>query len=81
MTEFYFTVVYINWVHISRNKWLGSFYRYKGNHISAIEIENVLQEHPDVSSCLVYGKEDPEVQELICAIVVLKENRSVTLKN
>jgi len=52
-------------------------YRYQNNHVSPSEIENVLQQHPDVLDCLVYGKKDPTVQELISAVIVLKENAKV----
>ena len=52
-------------------------YRYKANHVSPTEIENILQEHPAVKECLVFGKKDPTVQELISAVVVLKENEKV----
>ena len=36
------------------------------------EIENILQEHPAVNECLVFGRKDDTVQELISAVVTLK---------
>ena len=52
-------------------------FRYQNNHVSPTEIESILQEHPDVRECLVFGKKDPMVQELISAVIVLKENKEV----
>ena len=52
--------------------------RYQNNHVSPSEIEDVLQGHPDVKECLVFGKKDPTVQELISAVVVLKETKMVS---
>ena len=52
--------------------------RYQNNHVSPSEIEDVLQGHPDVKECLVFGKKDPTVQELISAVVVLKETKQVS---
>ena len=54
-----------------------AFSRYQNNHVSPSEIEDVLQDHPDVKECLVFGKKDPTVQELISAVVVLKETKQV----
>ena len=51
--------------------------RYKGNHVSPTEIENILQEHPAVNDCLVFGKKDDTVQELISAVVTLKTGEHV----
>ncbi len=53
------------------------YFRYKANHVSPTEIENILQEHPAVKACLVFGKKDPSVQELISAVVVPKANEKV----
>ena len=52
-------------------------FRYQNNHVSPAEIESVLQEHPDVRDCLVFGKKDPMVQELISAVIVPGENKEV----
>ena len=48
--------------------------KYQANHVSPIEIENILHQHPAIKDCVVFGKNDPEVQELISAAVVLKNN-------
>ena len=49
--------------------------------MSPTEVECVLQEHPDVRECLVFGKKDPMVQELISAVIVLKENKRIQNKS
>ena len=54
--------------------------RYKNNHVSPTEIEDILQTHPAVYDCLVFGKQCPQVQELITAVVVKKTNYEVILK-
>lgn len=41
------------------------------------ELEDIMQRHPAVQECLVYGKPDDEVQELISAVVVLKPGKKV----
>ena len=41
-----------------------------GYKISALEIEEVLRTHPDVSDCAVVGLEDAEWGERVCAAVV-----------
>lgn len=48
--------------------------KYKGYRVSCSEIEAVLQGFPVVKEACVIGVPDPEVGELIKAIVVLKEN-------
>ena len=55
--------------------------KYQNNHVSPSEIESVLQEHTDVADCLVFGKKDPTVQELISAVIVLKENAMVSTED
>ena len=47
-------------------------HRYKNNHVSPAELEDVLQSHPAVLESLVFGLPDPHVQELFSAAVVLK---------
>jgi acyl-CoA synthetase (AMP-forming)/AMP-acid ligase II len=49
--------------------------KYNNNHVSPTEIENLLQEHPALAESLVFGEKDPTVQELISAVIVLKENK------
>ena len=53
--------------------------RYKNNHISPTEIESIVQEHPDVAESLVFGRKDPNVQELLSIAVVPKEDKQVML--
>ena len=43
------------------------------------EIENILQEHPAVNECLVFGRKDDTVQELISAVVTLKTGMQVRI--
>lgn len=52
--------------------------KYQNNHISPTELEDVLQGHPGVQECLVYGKPDPKFQELISAVVVRQPGSEVT---
>ena len=53
------------------------YLRYKNNHISPTEIENIVQEHPNVAESQVFGKKDPNVQELVSIAIVPKENKQV----
>ena len=46
--------------------------KYKNNHVSPTELEDILQSHPAVQECLVFGLPEPSVQELFSAAVVLK---------
>ena len=55
------------------------YLRYKNWHISPTEIENIVQEHPNVAESQVFGKKDPSVQELVSIAVVPKENKHVML--
>jgi malonyl-CoA/methylmalonyl-CoA synthetase len=43
-----------------------------GYKVSALEIEEVLREHPDILECAVVGARDPEWGERVCAAVVLR---------
>jgi len=52
--------------------------RYKNNHISPTELEAILQRHPAVREALVFGFPDPQVQELITAVVVPNTNFTVS---
>ena len=54
--------------------------KYKNNHVAPTEIEDLLQQHSEVTECLVFGKKDPRVQEIISAVVVVKKNSKVTEK-
>ncbi len=51
--------------------------KYNNNHVAPTEIEDILQKHEAVQECLVYGKKDPRVQELISAVVIKKPNAKV----
>jgi malonyl-CoA/methylmalonyl-CoA synthetase len=50
-----------------------------GYKISALEIEEVLREHPAVRECAVVGLEDPEWGERVCAAVVLRDGAALSL--
>ena len=52
--------------------------KYKNNHISPTEIEDILQKHEAVQDCLVFGKKEPSVMELISAVVTTKSNKKVS---
>jgi len=43
-----------------------------GFKVSALEIENVLLEHPDIQDCAVVGVEDPDWGESVCAAIVCR---------
>lgn len=45
----------------------------KGENISAVEIENTLNEHSAVRECAVIGLPDPTTGERACAVVVLSD--------
>ena len=49
-------------------------FRYCNNQISPTEIEEILQSHPEVIEALVFGIRDPNVQERVSAVVVLKNS-------
>lgn len=50
-----------------------------GHKVSALEIEEVLREHPAVAECAVVGLPDAEWGELVAAAVVLKEGHALDL--
>jgi len=53
--------------------------KYMNNHVSPAELDDILQAHPGVAECMVFGLPDPKVQELFSAAVVLKaEHKKVT---
>ena len=41
-----------------------------GANVSPLEVEAVVAEHPAVTQCLVFGVDDPERDERVCAVVV-----------
>jgi len=49
-----------------------------GYKVSALEIEEVLREHPDVADCAVVGVPDAEWGEMVCAAVVPQPDSSLT---
>ncbi|MBI3982942.1 MAG: AMP-binding protein [Gemmatimonadetes bacterium] len=49
-----------------------------GYKVSALEIEEVLREHPDVAECAVVGVPDDEWGERVCAAVVQREARAAS---
>lgn len=51
--------------------------KYNNNHVAPTEIEDILQRHEGVQECLVFGKKDPKVQELISAVVIRKPKSKV----
>ena len=50
-----------------------------GYKVSALEIEDVLRDHPDIQQCGVVGVDDPEWGERVCAALVLKQGSELTL--
>lgn len=48
-----------------------------GYKVSALEIEEVLRIHPNISECAVVGMEDPQWGERVCAAIVLKKGSAV----
>lgn len=51
-----------------------------GYKVSALEIEEVLRNHPAITDCCVVGVEDPEWGERVSAAVLLKAHFRITLK-
>ena len=52
-----------------------------GHKVSALEIEEVLREHPAVAECAVVGVPDPEWGERVAAAVVLREGDVLDLSS
>ena len=50
-----------------------------GYKVSALEIEEVLREHPDIRECAVIGLPDPEWGERVCAALVMVEGAELSL--
>ncbi len=48
-----------------------------GYKISALEIEEVLRQHPQVKDCAVVGLENEEWGELVAAALMLKETEAI----
>ena len=51
-----------------------------GFKVSALEVEDVLREHPAISDCAVVAMEDLEWGERVCAALVLAKESSLTLE-
>ncbi|MBK1988849.1 acyl-CoA synthetase [Sphaerospermopsis aphanizomenoides BCCUSP55] len=51
-----------------------------GYKVSALEIEEVLRTHPDIQECAVVGVADLEWGERVCAALVLRSQRQLTLE-
>lgn len=49
-----------------------------GYKVSALEVEEVLCEHPAIRECAVVGLPDPEWGERVCAAVVLREGAELS---
>jgi len=45
-----------------------------GEKVSALEVEDILREHPAIADCAVVGIPDPEWGECVAAAVVLREH-------
>ncbi len=50
-----------------------------GFKLSALEIEEVIRDHPSVRECAVVGLDDPEWGERVCAAVVLRNGEHLEL--
>ena len=49
-----------------------------GYKVSALEIEEVLRTHPNISECAVVGIEDPEWGERVCAAIVPRKKAALS---
>ncbi len=52
-----------------------------GYKVSALEIEEVLRNHPDIQECAVVGVTDVEWGQRVCAALVLLPQRQLTLES
>jgi malonyl-CoA/methylmalonyl-CoA synthetase len=52
-----------------------------GFKVSALEVEEVLNDHPDIMECAVVGAEDAEWGERVCAALVLRAGHVLTLES
>ena len=51
-----------------------------GYKVSGLEIEEVLRGHPHIVDCAVFGMDDPEWGERVCAAVVLAEHTAISME-
>ena len=51
-----------------------------GYKVSALEVEDILREHPDIAECAVVALEDLEWGERVCAALVLAREGALTLQ-
>ena len=51
-----------------------------GFKVSALEVEDVLREHPDIDECAIVAMEDLEWGERVCAALVLARDGALTLE-
>lgn len=54
--------------------------RYNDHDIAPKEIEHILETHPAVKECLVFGMPNDEFMNLISAVVCLKEDNYATVE-
>ena len=47
--------------------------KFCNNHVSPTQLEDILQSHPFVRESLVFGIQEPSLQELVSAVVVLND--------
>lgn len=55
-------------------------FKYYADYISPLELEFVLQTHPDVRDCVVLGIPDAMAGHLPCAVVVRRMGSNVSSK-
>jgi len=52
-----------------------------GLNISAGEIENILQTHPDIGQVAIIGMPDPRLGERVCAYIVAEQGKTISIKD
>ncbi len=51
-----------------------------GENINPNEVEKIISTHPDIKEAFIFGKEDEEWGYIICAALVLKDRKQLTLE-